>query len=585
MQSIKVGKTLSSKSVTHQISLKKDINLLWDIFSRSPIPTLIRTIKKRQNVKYNRAMYQLTGFSHSDVPDVKAWLQKLYPEKEIRKKMNDVINKSFEQKLDLKAYEAFITCKDGQRRYVEFSLYNVSVQNSPPVYQVVQALDVTERKRAVEELKLVNEKLQRYNKDLDIRINERSRELQESENRLKLALEGANEGLWEIDFKENRMTFSAKSAEMIGYQLEDLGTTSEKWDQITHTEDWPLVQQRLIDHFEGRTPFYEAEYRARTKLGEWKWILGHGQVVEWSLDNKPVKAIGTHVDITKLKETEQKLRFSENRFRSLVEHAPFGIIIINQNKRIEYFNQKFQMIFGRTEPNFGSIDEFLQKVLVEPEQLLKTQKILKQIMSETLVEPSEAQQLKICLKTGESKIVQIKIVPLNGDFLVTVEDITKVAEAYDAIKARESELEIKSSSLSEANTALRVLLKQREEDKKEFEERVLSNMKDLVSPCILKLEQTNLSTTQKTLLGILKCNLEDIVSPFAQRLRSALINLTPKEIQVANLLKEDLITKEISEILKISESSVEFHRHNIRRKLGLTRKKINLKTYLLSMKE
>ena len=144
-------------------------------------------------------------------------------------------------------------------------------------------------------------------------------------------------------------------------------------------------------------------------------------------------------------------------------------------------------------------------------------------------------------------------------------------------------MERKTASLEDVNTALRVLLKRREEDKTELEEKVLYNMKDLVLPYVAKLEQSRLSDNQKSFLTILKSSLDDIVSPFSRRLAASHLNLTPREVQVANLLKEDKITKEIAEMLNMSESSVEFHRHNIRKKLGLVGKKVNLRTYLQSL--
>ncbi len=191
---------------------------------------------------------------------------------------------------------------------------------------------------------------------------------------------------------------------------------------------------------------------------------------------------------------------------------------------------------------------------------------------------------KIISKTGDSKIVRVKFVSLKEkSCLVTYEDITEIATTQEALEKREKELELKTASLEDVNTALRVLLKRREEDKTELEEKVLYNMKDLVLPYIAKLEQSRLSENQKSFLSILKSNLDDIVSPFSRRLAASHLNLTPREVQVANLLKEDKITKEIAELLHMSESSVEFHRHNIRKKLGLVGKKVNLRTYLQSL--
>ena len=560
------------------------IDLLWEIFSQSPVSTLIRNVTKGRNIRYNQAMYKLTGYSQDEVPDVETWLTKIYPDKKIRKNVKELINKTFKQELDLKEYEVVITRKDGQIRYVEFSLFNVLIQGKSTEFQVVEAIDITERKQAVEELEKANKKLQQWNLELDLRVKERTHELQESENRLKMALEGANEGLWVIDFKENKMIFSGETAEMLGYNPEELGSTERQWDKFTHPDDWPLVKDRLIDHYEGKTSLYEAEYRARTKEGGWKWILGHGRVMKRDKKGRPIQAIGTHVDITKLKETEIELREKEEKFRNLIESAPFGLLIVDSHRRIEYFNPQFKTIFGYSKKELYNIESWFKKAYPDESYRKKVKSIWNTAINQPNQSFPEPYQFNIISKSGDSKIVRVKFVPLKEkNCLVTYLDITETAAARKALEKREKELERKTASLEEVNTALRVLLKRREEDKTELEEKVLYNLKDLVLPYIAKLEQSRLSENQKSFLSILKSNLDDIVSPFSRRLAASHLNLTPREVQVANLLKEDKITKEIAELLYMSESSVEFHRHNIRKKLGLVGKKVNLRTYLQSL--
>jgi DNA-binding NarL/FixJ family response regulator len=114
-----------------------------------------------------------------------------------------------------------------------------------------------------------------------------------------------------------------------------------------------------------------------------------------------------------------------------------------------------------------------------------------------------------------------------------------------------------------------VLLKQRSEDKNELQGNVLSNVKELVGPYLDQLKKSRLSTRQQTLLRILESNLNNIVSPFLNRLSTRFLNLTPTEIRVINLIKEGKTNKEIAELLLISKNTVLFHRHNIRGKLNL----------------
>jgi DNA-binding CsgD family transcriptional regulator len=151
------------------------------------------------------------------------------------------------------------------------------------------------------------------------------------------------------------------------------------------------------------------------------------------------------------------------------------------------------------------------------------------------------------------------------------------------LRKREAELEIRANELEELNSALRVLLKRREEDQKEIEEKVLSNVKELVLPYVERLKKSVLGAEQSTYVNILESNLEDIVSPFVRKLSSTYLGLTPTEIHVANLVKEARDSKTIAQLLNMSPRTVESHRQNIRKKLGLKNKKVNLRSHLLSI--
>jgi DNA-binding CsgD family transcriptional regulator len=151
-----------------------------------------------------------------------------------------------------------------------------------------------------------------------------------------------------------------------------------------------------------------------------------------------------------------------------------------------------------------------------------------------------------------------------------------------ALRKREVELKAQSHHLEEVNTALKVLLKQREEDKKELGQNVLSNVKELIFPYIERMKKSRLNTNQQTLIDILESNLNNIISPFISKLSSKFFNFTSMEIKVANLVKEGKTNKEIADLLYLSKNTILFHRHNIRSKLKLKNKKINLRSHLLS---
>ena len=144
-------------------------------------------------------------------------------------------------------------------------------------------------------------------------------------------------------------------------------------------------------------------------------------------------------------------------------------------------------------------------------------------------------------------------------------------------------LEIKRKSLEEINTAMRVLLKKREADKTKIEEYVLANVKKLIEPYFEKIKKTKLNAQQGALLRIVESNLNEIISPFMREVSLKHFNLTSTEIQIAKQIRYGETTKKIAQLMNVSPRTVETHRKNIRRKIGLEGKKANLRSYLLSI--
>jgi DNA-binding CsgD family transcriptional regulator/predicted lactoylglutathione lyase len=167
--------------------------------------------------------------------------------------------------------------------------------------------------------------------------------------------------------------------------------------------------------------------------------------------------------------------------------------------------------------------------------------------------------------------------------VVSHEDITALKLAEESLMQREQELEEQKQSLEETNIALKVLLKQREADKLELEQNVLVNMRQMVFPYLDKLKTTGLKQRERTYFEILESHLNEIISPFLHRLSAASIFLTPQETQVAALIKDGKTSKEIADILNVSETTIHFHRKNLRTKFGLKNKKTNLRSHLMSL--
>lgn len=145
------------------------------------------------------------------------------------------------------------------------------------------------------------------------------------------------------------------------------------------------------------------------------------------------------------------------------------------------------------------------------------------------------------------------------------------------------ELRKKSLHLEEVNNALHVLMEKSHADKKELQENLLTNIEAQVVPFLDKLETSLLSDIQKTYLGIVRSNLKEIAAPFSRKLKSSLVNLTPAQIKIANFIRQGRSSKEMADLLFLSPKTIETQRRNIRKKLDITRKNINLRTYLESL--
>ncbi|MFZ1985650.1 MAG: LuxR C-terminal-related transcriptional regulator, partial [Desulfatitalea sp.] len=160
----------------------------------------------------------------------------------------------------------------------------------------------------------------------------------------------------------------------------------------------------------------------------------------------------------------------------------------------------------------------------------------------------------------------------------------RVVERTTELVLANKEVQDQAIRLEEANAALKVLLKQREADKSELEEKVLLNVNQLIFPYLEKLKQRKLDAKVKAYIEIMEANLKEIVSPLARNLTSKLLRLSHTELEVSNLVQQGKNTKEIAEIMHLAESTIDFHRNNIRAKLGVKNKRIGLRTYLSSLK-
>jgi len=331
---------------------------------------------------------------------------------------------------------------------------------------------------------------------------------------------------------------------------------------------------------------------------------------------EPVCSLCSFIDVTPARQAMEELRLKDYAIASSLNAIVFGDL----EGRITYVNKAFLDLWGSDDPSevlgrsvmaFARAEEEFERILqhvfderswqgevtarVRDGRLVIVQISAHLVTDERgrpiclmcafmdVTEKNRAQEdLRRTLDELEQRVAArtVALTESNEKLRREIED-RRLAERN--LRKKERELELNALHLEQTNTALKVLLEQREKDKNELEEMVLANVRSLVLPCLEKLRACRLNDRQKVYVDVLDTNLQTIISPFLHRLSNQFTNLTATEIQVAGLVKEGKTSKEIAELINVSERGVEFHRNNIRRKLGLKSSKKNLRTYLMSL--
>ena len=283
----------------------------------------------------------------------------------------------------------------------------------------------------------------------------------------------------------------------------------------------------------------------------------------------------------------------KKRFRMIFENSSDGIIVADpETMKFLYVNPAICKILGYTEEELTQLEvtdihpkNQLEHVAAEFEAQARGEKLLAMNI------PFLKKNGKIIYMDTNSSIVRMgekrRIMGVFRDVTdrkLAEEALKKAHEELERrVKERTRELQIKTKGLEEINTAMKVLLKKREEDKTELEDNVLTNVKELVEPYFEKIKKTKLDDHQEAFLSIIESNLKEIISPFTRKMSLKYLNLTPTEIRIANLIRHGSPSKKIAELLNVSPRTIDTHRKNIRRKIGLQGQRGNLRSHLLSL--
>jgi len=436
--------------------------------------------------------------------------------------------------------------------------------------------DITARKRAEEALEEAHE-------ELEERVEARTRELRVSEARYRSLFDNMLDGFayCEMLFEDGR------PADFVYLEV------NEAFERLTGLKD--VVARKVSEIIPGIL-------KANPELLEiYGRAVSTGRPERFEIDLKPlgmwfsISVYGTEKNrfvavfhnITERKHAEEALREAHDeleqrvlertgalaRQAELLELAHGAILVRDLENRITFWNRGAEEVYGWTKAEaLGNVAHaFLHTRFPTPfnEHI------------ETLTREGRWEGELVHTTKDGRQITVLSRQALQRDAAGNPLAILEINLDITGRKQVEENLDIKSRTLEEVNTALKVLLKQREEDRSDLEENILSNVKELILPYVEKLKKSRLDAGQAGNVDILETNLREITSPIIRKLQS--FDLTPREIEVVSHVKDGKTTKQIAELLGVSARAVEFHRYNIRKKLGLEQKRSNLRSRLRSI--
>jgi PAS domain S-box-containing protein len=226
-----------------------------------------------------------------------------------------------------------------------------------------------ERKRAEEDLqrahdeleKRVAERTDQLMKAIDTlqeEIIERQKTeeaLRKSEERYSLAVDGANDGIWDRDISTGKVYYSPRWKSMLGYEDHEISNNGEEWRKRIHPDDYRFVINALEGYLEGAFPSYEVEYRLQHKDGGYRWIHARGACLR-DRQGRPFRIAGSHTDITSRKIADELNTQNEVLFRTVLETLPVGVWILEKDGRIALSNEAARKIWAGV--HYVGIDQY-----------------------------------------------------------------------------------------------------------------------------------------------------------------------------------------------------------------------------------
>lgn len=377
-----------------------------------------------------------------------------------------------------------------------------------------------------------------------------------------------------IDDKHNIVLANKTVVETLGKKMEDIQGSYCPKTIHNHKEPFPecpleyTIQQNHYVEKDIFDPFYGT------------WVTSAIYPLNMKTSTGEQLFLHFAFDITKRKYAENEVLEKKALLENIIESLTQPFYVINTHD--------YTVTLANTAAKFGKLSKnskcyFLTHGMKKPcmdrnhpcpiKEIKRTRKST--IVEHTHISPD-----------GESKIFEVHGYPLfndDGEILQIIEytlDITLRKQAEEKLEKARKDLEIEAKKVAERNTALKVILQNLKDEKDEIHKHILENIHMLVIPNIERLKGTLINENQLELINLCIANMDEIIKPFSGVLLKNTMNLTPSELNIANLVRQGKSSKEIANLLNLSDNTIKAHFRNIRAKLNIKNKKINLRSYL-----
>jgi PAS domain S-box-containing protein len=440
-----------------------------------------------------------------------------------------------------------------------------------------------------EDMLIYQTELEKHNKEIRI---EAERGATETEAFYRRLAESATDLICVINIDEFGFDYASPSiASMSGYTIQEFMRLNV-YDVLvpgSAAKILEVLEQEIEKEKRGKAQPQRLELEGINKDGSIIWVEASVRFLR-NNSGKVTGILCVAREITKRKDIEKKLIEKEAKYQAIFNQTHSFVGLLTTEGRLLEANDSALTFGGLTEP------DVLGKLFWEtPWWTHDTQQ--QEVLRDSIHRAAEGELVQFEAhhfdKEGNIYFADFTVKPVRGDdgkiiFLIPEgRDITWRKNAENTLIQAKLEIEEKvkarTAEIEEKNIALKVLLNQREDDKKKLEETMMSNVKELLLPGLSRLKSSMIGTKQESALRVLEANLNEIISPFADSSSSIYMKLTPMEIQVANYIKHGATSKEIAESLGLSQRTVDTHRYNIRKKIGIGGKGTNLRTYLSTL--